>query len=43
MILSDGDLSTLANMMVNLEFNHISVETNMLETTEDPYMVSHLP
>ncbi|CAN6724706.1 unnamed protein product [Malus baccata var. baccata] len=47
-ILSDGDLSTLANMMVNLELNHISVETNMSETTEDPYMVKtvkclHLP
>lgn len=44
-ILSDGDLSTLANMNRNLELNHLSVETDMSETTEDPYMVKciHLP
>ncbi|XP_062002497.1 branched-chain-amino-acid aminotransferase-like protein 1 [Rosa rugosa] len=44
-ILSDGDLSTLANMKLNLELNHLSVETDMSETTEDPNMVKciHLP
>lgn len=40
MILSDGDLSTLANMKVNLGLNHFSVETDMSETTEDPNMVT---
>ncbi|XP_004305017.1 PREDICTED: branched-chain-amino-acid aminotransferase-like protein 2-like [Fragaria vesca subsp. vesca] len=47
-ILSDGDLSTLANMKRNLDLNHLTVETDMSETTEDPNMVRlvkciHLP
>lgn len=44
-ILTDGDLSTLANMKVNLGLNHFSIETDMSETTEDPNMVKclHMP
>ncbi|KAL6139273.1 hypothetical protein ACLB2K_064550 [Fragaria x ananassa] len=44
-ILSDGDLSTLANMERNLDLNHLSIKTDMSETTEDPNMVKciHLP
>ena len=30
-ILSDGDLSTLSNMKINLELNQLSAETNVLE------------
>ncbi|XP_027353438.1 protein-lysine N-methyltransferase EEF2KMT [Abrus precatorius] len=40
-ILSDGDLSTLANMKFNLELNHLNVETDMLQRNEDPSMVLH--
>ncbi|KAK6233172.1 hypothetical protein SCA6_003245 [Theobroma cacao] len=45
-ILSDGDLSTLANMKFNLEMNHINTETDLPETsTENPKLVKciHLP
>ena len=39
-ILSDGDLSTLANMKFNLELNHLNVEDDMLQRNKDPNMVS---
>lgn len=39
-ILSDGDLSTLANMKFNLELNHLNVETDMPQGNNDPSMVS---
>ncbi|XP_057721234.1 branched-chain-amino-acid aminotransferase-like protein 2 [Arachis stenosperma] len=44
-ILSDGDLSTLANMKFNLELNHLNIETDMPQGSEDPSMVKcmHLP
>ncbi|KAL5156017.1 GDSL esterase/lipase [Glycine soja] len=44
-ILSDGDLSTLANMKFNLELNHLNVEDDMLQRNKDPNMVKclHLP
>ncbi|MED6222309.1 hypothetical protein PIB30_063101 [Stylosanthes scabra] len=44
-ILSDGDLSTLVNMKFNLELNHLKVETDMTQRSEDPSMVKcmHLP
>ncbi|RYR65409.1 hypothetical protein Ahy_A03g011341 [Arachis hypogaea] len=37
-ILSDGDLSTLANMKFNLELNHLNIETEMSQGSEDPSM-----
>ncbi|XLR65016.1 hypothetical protein S83_015688, partial [Arachis hypogaea] len=37
-ILSDGDLSTLANMKFNLELNHLNIETDMPQGSEDPSM-----
>ena len=40
MILSDGDVSTLANMKFNLELNHLNVETDMPQGNKDPSMVS---
>ncbi|KAL7259465.1 hypothetical protein ACSBR1_005375 [Camellia fascicularis] len=45
-MLSDGDLSSLANMKLNLELNHLSVRTDLSErTVEDPDLVKciHLP
>ncbi|XP_020961092.1 putative uncharacterized protein DDB_G0277003 [Arachis ipaensis] len=39
-ILSDGDLSTLANMKFNLELNHLNIESDMPQGSEDPSMVS---
>ncbi|KAI7729349.1 hypothetical protein M8C21_017430 [Ambrosia artemisiifolia] len=45
-VLSDGDLSTLANLKVNLELNHISTQFFSSESTvEDPCEVKclHLP
>ncbi|GLT94996.1 hypothetical protein SLE2022_127030 [Rubroshorea leprosula] len=45
-ILSDGDLSTLANMKLNLEMNQLNTETTLSETTsENPRVVKciHLP
>ncbi|PON85497.1 Lysine methyltransferase [Trema orientale] len=44
-VLSDGDMSTLANMKLNLELNHLSVETDVQKATEDPKKVKcfHLP
>ena len=44
-ILSDGDLSTLANMKFNLELNHLNIETDMPQGSENPIMVKcmHLP
>ncbi|KAI8016171.1 Protein-lysine N-methyltransferase EEF2KMT [Camellia lanceoleosa] len=45
-MLSDGDLSSLANMKLNLELNHLSVRTDLSERTiEDPDLVKciHLP
>ncbi|XP_061348431.1 uncharacterized protein LOC133293839 isoform X2 [Gastrolobium bilobum] len=41
-ILSDGDLSTLANMKFNLELNHLNMETDMPQRNEDPSMVKCL-
>ncbi|XP_047152496.1 protein-lysine N-methyltransferase EEF2KMT-like isoform X1 [Vigna umbellata] len=41
-ILSDGDLSTLANMKFNLELNNLNVEANMTEGNKDPNMVKCL-
>ncbi|CAJ1960905.1 unnamed protein product [Sphenostylis stenocarpa] len=41
-ILSDGDLSTLANMKSNLELNHLNVEANTPEINKDPNMVKCL-
>lgn len=39
-ILSDGGLSTLANMKLNLELNQLSAETDVPERFgEDPNMV----
>ncbi|XP_025702735.1 uncharacterized protein [Arachis hypogaea] len=38
-ILSDGDLSTLANMKFNLELNHLNIETDMPQGSEDPSML----
>ncbi|CAL0311238.1 unnamed protein product [Lupinus luteus] len=38
-ILSDGDLSTLANMKLNLELNNLNVETDMTQGNQDPSMV----
>ena len=38
--LSDGDLSTLMNMKLNLESNNFSIETNRQERTEDSNSVS---
>ncbi|GMN25092.1 hypothetical protein TIFTF001_000812 [Ficus carica] len=35
-ILSDGDMSTLANMKLNLESNHLSIGTDIQKTIEDP-------
>ncbi|KAJ7978013.1 Protein-lysine N-methyltransferase [Quillaja saponaria] len=44
-ILSDGDLATLANMKFNLELNYPSVETDKPGIDEDPNKVKciHLP
>ncbi|XP_019440539.1 PREDICTED: protein-lysine N-methyltransferase EEF2KMT isoform X3 [Lupinus angustifolius] len=44
-ILSDGDLSTLANMKLNLELNNLNVETDMPQGNQDSSMVKcmHLP
>jgi hypothetical protein len=40
-ILSDGDLSTLSNMKLNLKLNQLSAETDVLERFgEDPNTVS---
>lgn len=40
-ILSDGDLSTLANMKVNLELNQLKSTTDSIEsTTQDLNSVS---
>lgn len=39
-ILSDGDMSTLANMKLNLELNNLRVETDVLETIREPNKVS---
>ena len=40
-ILSDGDLSALSNMKINLELNHLSAENDVLERFgEDPNTVS---
>lgn len=36
MILSDGDLLTLANMRLNLELNGLIVEVDKHKTTGDP-------
>ncbi|KAK6911503.1 FAM86, N-terminal, partial [Dillenia turbinata] len=44
--LSDGDISTLANMRVNLELNHLSVNTDMSDKSiREPNSVNciHLP
>nr|XP_007147073.1 hypothetical protein PHAVU_006G094000g [Phaseolus vulgaris]ESW19067.1 hypothetical protein PHAVU_006G094000g [Phaseolus vulgaris] len=41
-ILSDGDLSTLANMKLNLELNNLNVESNVPERSKDPKMVKCL-
>lgn len=41
-ILSDGDLSTLANMKFNLELNNLNVETDMLQRNEDTSTVKCL-
>ncbi|EXC31822.1 hypothetical protein L484_020650 [Morus notabilis] len=38
-ILSDGDMSTLANMKVNLEASHLSIGTDVQKTIEDPKRV----
>ncbi|TYJ24020.1 hypothetical protein E1A91_A08G232500v1 [Gossypium mustelinum] len=44
-ILSDGDLSTLANMKLNLEKNRLNTETNLSETSIENQNVKciHLP
>ncbi|KAK4273499.1 hypothetical protein QN277_021883 [Acacia crassicarpa] len=44
-ILSDGDLSTLANMKTNLELNHLNVELEKPERNKNLNMVKcmHLP
>ncbi|KAL4637141.1 hypothetical protein ACB092_03G059000 [Castanea dentata] len=44
-ILSDGDLSTLMNMKLNLESNNFSIETSRQERTEDSNTIKciHLP
>ena len=40
-ILSDGDLSTLSNMKLNLKLNQLGAETDVLERFgEDPNTVS---
>lgn len=40
-ILSDGDLSALSNMKINLELNQLSAETDVLKRFgEDPNTVS---
>lgn len=39
-ILSDGDLSTLANMKVNLELNHLSTGNHISDNLEHHDMVS---
>lgn len=39
-ILSDGDLSTLANMKSNLELNHLNAEFEMAERNKNLSMVS---
>ncbi|KAK7332952.1 hypothetical protein VNO80_29709 [Phaseolus coccineus] len=41
-ILSDGDLSTLANMKFNLELNHLNVEADMQQSNNDQNMVKCL-
>ncbi|XP_027931460.1 uncharacterized protein LOC114187406 isoform X2 [Vigna unguiculata] len=41
-ILSDGDLSTLANMKFNLEMNHLNVEAGMPQRNNDQNMVKCL-
>ncbi|XP_058740571.1 uncharacterized protein LOC131612837 [Vicia villosa] len=41
-ILSDGDLSTLANMKLNLELNNLNVETDGLQRNEDTSTVKCL-
>ncbi|TKY61466.1 Protein-lysine N-methyltransferase EEF2KMT [Spatholobus suberectus] len=41
-ILSDGDLSTLANMKFNLELNHLNVEADLSQRDKDPSMVKCL-
>uniref|UniRef100_A0A7N2L3A3 FAM86 N-terminal domain-containing protein n=1 Tax=Quercus lobata TaxID=97700 RepID=A0A7N2L3A3_QUELO len=43
--LSDGDLSTLMNMKLNLESNNFSIETNRQKRTEDSNTIEciHLP
>ncbi|KAM3752757.1 hypothetical protein ACB098_03G043200 [Castanea mollissima] len=44
-ILSDGDLSTLMNMKLNLESNNFSIDTDRQERTEDSNTIKciHLP
>ncbi|XVE62961.1 hypothetical protein DITRI_Ditri06bG0161300 [Diplodiscus trichospermus] len=45
-ILSDGDLSTLANMKINLEMNQLNVETGLQQTStknENVVKCIHLP
>lgn len=39
-ILSDGDLSTLMNMKLNLESNNFSIDTDRQERTENSNTVS---
>ncbi|CAL5194700.1 unnamed protein product [Lathyrus oleraceus] len=41
-ILTDGDLSTLANMKLNLELNNLNVETDALQRNEDTSTVKCL-
>nr|KYP71253.1 Protein FAM86A [Cajanus cajan] len=41
-ILSDGDLSTLANMKSNLELNHLNVEADLPERNKNPSTVKCL-
>lgn len=38
--LTDGNHLTLANMRSNLELNQLSTETSLLESFEDPNVVS---
>lgn len=42
-ILSDGDLSTLSNMKINLDLNQIESNTDLEEEMlRDPIMVSYV-
>lgn len=42
-ILSDGDFSTLSNMKINLDLNHIESNTELEEGMfGDPFVVSYL-